>query len=221
MVSASWFVRLTKALSRFLAFSALASWFGFIGLFCHYDAVRPTVPLPNESKVYPSNNHGHVVSLSEQDEHQLNLLQGVAFWLFVVAVVLDYVHREQLTPSQIHGYLLTACCWICSPASWLASLRQLRQDKAGPENKFDAGQKLRDYKRKGNRISFRTLKSLCECQKVVRLAGYSAFGVVLESFDAGFGVSAAWGFPLCADNTCATPARAVRISDRSNVIPTN
>lgn len=183
MVSASGFVRLAKASSRFLAFSALASWFGFIGLFCHYDAVRPTVPLRNEGKVYASNNHGHVVYLSEQDQHQLNLLQGAAFWLFMVAVVLDYVHRERLTPSQIHGYVLAACCWIGSPASWLASLRQLRQDKADSENKSDARRKLKDYKGKGNRISFRTLKSLSECQKIVRSAGYSAFGLVLESFD--------------------------------------
>ena len=197
------FARLAKASSRFLAFSALVSWFGFIGLFCHYDAVRPAVPLPNEGKVYPSNNHGHVVYLSEQDEHQLNLLQGAAFWLFMVAVVLDYAQREQLTLSQIHGYLLAACYWICSPASWLASLRQLRRNKTDSENKSDAGQRFTDYKQKGNRISFRTLKSLSECQKEVRSAGYSSFGIVLESFDGhNFSLSVARNYrnsfaPLC------------------------
>lgn len=182
MVSAPWFVRLAKASSRFLAFSALASWFGFIGLFCHYDATRPTVQLPNEGKLYPSNNHGHVVYLSERDEHQLNLLQGAAFWLFMVVVVLDYVQREQLTPSQIHGYLLTACYWVCSSSSWLASLRQLRQRNAEFRNNY-ATSRLGDYKKRGNRITFRTLKSISECQKLVRSAGYSAFGIVLESFD--------------------------------------
>ena len=51
-------------LVRFLAFSAVAIWFGFIGLFFHYDATRPTIPQPNQARVYPSNNHGHVVYLS-------------------------------------------------------------------------------------------------------------------------------------------------------------
>lgn len=177
------FVRFAKASSRFLAFLAMASWFGFIGLFCHYDAIRPTVPLPNEGKVYPSNNHGHVVYLSESDEGRLNLLQGIALWLVIVVVILDYVHREQVTPSQIHKSFLNACRWASSPSSWLASLRRPRRDQADSGHKSEAGHKLRDYKQEGNRISFRTLKSLSECQKVVRSAGYSAFGIVLESFD--------------------------------------
>jgi hypothetical protein len=180
-VSASQFARFVRASSRLLGYSALASWLGFIGLFLHYDATRPTLMQPNEGKVYPSNNHGHVVYLSEQDEHQLNLLQMTTFGLVVVVALLEYVQQRQLTASQIHRSVLSTCYWICSPSSWLASLQQLRQHNAESQNK-DETSHLEDYKSHG-RISFRTLKSISECQIVVRSAGYSAFGIVLESFD--------------------------------------
>ncbi len=142
-VPAPRFGRFVKASSRFLAFLALASWLGFIGLFFHYDATRPTVRQPNEGGVYPSNNHGHVVYLSEQDERQLNLLQGAALSLFIIAVVLDYVYRQQITASQIHRLLLSSSYWLCSPASWLASLRELRQYNAESQNKYETAGKLR------------------------------------------------------------------------------
>ena len=182
-VPAPRFGRFVKASSRFLAFLALASWFGFIGLFFHYDATRPTVRQPNEGNVYPSNNHGHVVYLSEQDERQLNLLQGAALSLFIIGMVLDYAYRQQITARQIHRFLLNSSYWLCSPASWLASLRQLRQYNAESQNKYETSHNLGAYKRQGNRISFRTARGISDCQKVVRSAGYSAFGIVLESFD--------------------------------------
>jgi hypothetical protein len=172
-----WFGRITKALSWFFALAALASWFGFIGLFLHYDATRPTFSQAKEGEVYPSNNHGHVVYLSEQDERQLNLLQGAAFCFFVVGFVLDYIRRQQLTVSQINRSVLSACYWLSSPASWLASLRQLSKYNAEPQNR------MRNYTKRGDRISFQTTKGISECQKVVRSAEYSAFGVVLERFD--------------------------------------
>ncbi len=182
-VPAPRFGRFVKASSRFLAFLALASWFGFIGLFFHYDATRPTVRQPNEGNVYPSNNHGHVVYLSEQDERQLSLLQGAALSLFMIGMVLDYAYRQQITARQIHRFLLSSSYWLCSPASWLASLRELRQYNAESQNKYETSCNLGAYKRQGNRISFRTARGISECQKVVRSAGYSAFGIVLESFD--------------------------------------
>jgi hypothetical protein len=180
-MSASQFARFVKASSRLLGYSALASWLGFVGLFLHYDATRPILPQPSEGNVYPSNNHGHVVYLSEQDEHQLNLLQMTAFGLVVVVALLEYIQQRQLTASQIHRAVLSTCYWLCSPSSWLASLQQLRQHNAESLNKHETSH-LEDYKSHG-RISFRTLKSISECQKVVRSAGYSAFGIVLESFD--------------------------------------
>ena len=114
-VSTSRFVRFLNASSRFLAFSALATWFGFIGLFFHYDATRPTIPQSNQGRVYPSNNHGHVVYLLEQDEDRLNLLQWGAFSLFMIAVALDYVQRQQLTASQIQTFARSSFYWLCSP----------------------------------------------------------------------------------------------------------
>lgn len=175
--------RFVKASSGLLAFLALESWFGFIGLFLHYDVTRPTVRQPNAGKVYPSNNHGHVVYLSEQDEHRLNLLQGVALSLFVIAVMLDYAHRHQIAASQIHKFLISSLRWLCSPASWLASLRKLRQQNVESQSKNETGRHIGDYKRQENRISFRTGKSISECQKMVKSVGYSAFGIVLERFD--------------------------------------
>lgn len=175
--------RFVKASSGFLGFLALASWFGFIGLFLHYDATRPTIRQPSEGKVYPSNNHGHVVYLSEQDEHRLNLLQGAALSLFIIAVVLNYGHRQQITASQIHKFLLSSLYWLCSPASWRASLRQLRQHNVESQSKNETGRNIGDHKKQEKRISFRTNKTVSECQQLVKSVGYSAFGIVLESFD--------------------------------------
>jgi hypothetical protein len=179
MVTASWFNRFAKASSRFLAFCALASWLGFNGLFLHYDVTRPSVPQPTEGKNYPSNNHGHVVYLSERDQRQLDLLQGAAFWLFMAGAMLDYVYREQVTPGQIRSSVLGACYWLCSPSNWLASLQRLKR-QAGRESKSETSH-LGDFR--SGRIAFRTPKSISACQKVVESAGYSAFGIVLEDFD--------------------------------------
>jgi len=179
-LSASPLVRFARFSSRVVGYSALASWFGFIALFLHYDATRPTVPQPNEGRVYPSNNHGHVVYLSEQDEHQLNLLQMTAFGLVVVVGLLEYAQQRQLTVNEIRDSIQNACHWICSPSSWLASLQQLRQQTAELESKAETNQ-LGDIS--SGRLTFHTPKSMTLCQKVVRSAGYSAFGLVLERFD--------------------------------------
>ncbi len=177
------FPRFIKFLSRFLAFLALATWFGFIGLFYHFDATRPTVPQPSEGRNYPSNNHGHVVYLSEQDEHQLHLLELAPFYLFVTGMVLAYVQRQQLTPKQIRSSALNFLYAIFAPTNWLGSLSRLRQSIArtskGNETKTD----IADSASRRDAISLYTAKNISECQRTVRSVGYSAFGVILASFD--------------------------------------
>jgi hypothetical protein len=172
-----------KLLSRFLVFAAFASGFGFLGLFYHYDATRPTVRQPSEGRNYPSNNHGHVVYLSEQDEHRLHLLELAAFYLCMTGIVLDYVQRQQLTLKQIRGSALNFLYAIFSPASWLGSLSKLRQyigrTWEGNETRDDTAYSTN--RRDG--ISLYTAKSISECQRMVKSVGYSAFGVVLASFD--------------------------------------
>lgn len=170
-----------KLLSRPLVFAAFASGFGFLGLFYHYDATRPTVRQPSQGRNYPSNNHGHVVYLSEQDEHRLHLLELAAFYLCVTGIVLDYVQRQQLTLKQIHGSALNFLYAIFSPASWLGSLSKLRPHRSwnGNETRSD----IAYFTNRRDAISLYTAKSISECQRMVKSVGYSAFGVVLASFD--------------------------------------
>jgi len=172
-----------KLLSRFLVFAAFASGFGFLGLFYHYDATRPTVRQPSEGRNYPSNNHGHVVYLSEQDERRLHLLEIAAFYLCMTGIVLDYVQRQQLTLRQIRGSALNFLYAIFSPASWLGSLSKLRQyigrTWKGNETRNDIAYSTN----RRDAISLYTAKTISECQRMVKSVGYSAFGVVLASFD--------------------------------------
>ena len=172
-----------KLLSRFLVFAAFASGFGFLGLFYHYDATRPTVRQPGEGRNYPSNNHGHVVYLSGQDEYRLHLLEIAAFYLCMTGIVLDYVQRQQLTLKQIRGSALNFLYAIFSPASWLGPLSKLRQyigrTCTGNETRNDIAYSTN----RRDAISLYTAKGISECQRMVKSVGYSAFGVVLASFD--------------------------------------
>src|SRR6266404_5629635 len=172
-----------KLLSRFLVFAAFASGFGFLGLFYHYDATRPTVRQPSEGRNYPSNNHGHVVYLCEQDEHQLHLLELAAFYLCMTGIVLDYVQRQQLTPKKIRSSALNFLYAIFTATNWLGSLSRLGRYVArtwkGNKTKTD----IADSTSGRSAISLYTAKSMSECQRVVRSVGYSAFGVILASFD--------------------------------------
>jgi len=177
------FPRFVKFLSRFLAFAGLVSWFGFIGLFLHYDATRPTVRPPNEGRNYPSNNHGHVVYLSDQDEHRLHLLEGAAGWLFVTGVVLDYVQRQQLTVEQIRRFAVGVLYGLFTPTSWPASFHKLRRHFVQTWNGNETKAHLADSTSRGDAFSLYTAKDISECQRTVRSVGYSAFGIVLESFD--------------------------------------
>src|SRR6266403_5662660 len=172
-----------KLLSRFLVFAAFASGFGFLALFYHYDATRPTVRQPSEGRNYPSNNHGHVVYLSEQDEYRLHLLEIAAFYLCMTGIALDYVQRQQLTLKQIRGSALNFLYAIFSPASWLGSLSKLRQYIGRTWTGNETRNVIAYSTNRRDAISLYTAKSISECQRMVKSVGYSAFGVVLASFD--------------------------------------
>jgi len=172
-----------KFLSRFLVIAAFASGFGFLGLFYHFDATRPTVRQPSEGRNYPSNNHGHIVYLSEQDEHQLHLLELAAFYLCMTGIVLDYVQREQLTPKKIRSSALNFLYAIFTATNWLGSLSRLGRYVARTWKGNKTKTHIADSTSGRSAISLYTAKSMSECQRVVRSVGYSAFGVILASFD--------------------------------------
>jgi hypothetical protein len=177
------FQRFVKFLSRFLGVSALATWFGFIGLFYHYDATRPTVPQPSEGRTYPSNNHGHIVYLSEHDKNQLQLLQVIAFCLVVPGILLEYAQRQRLTVKQVRNSALSVLQAILTPTRWLDWFGRLRQQGARSSTASETNTCSADSISRRHAISIYTAKDISECQRAVRSVGYSAFGVVLASFD--------------------------------------
>ncbi len=75
-----------RHLSSVFATAALAVWLCCFLLYFHYDATRPVLQRPAEGRVYPWNNHGHVVYLSRKEELTLYLLGAGAGGLFLIAV---------------------------------------------------------------------------------------------------------------------------------------
>ena len=64
------------------------SFFGGMILSLHYDRTAPTEPVPQESRIYVQDEHGHVVYLTAADHRLVNsLIYGG--WLLIVGSIFD------------------------------------------------------------------------------------------------------------------------------------
>src|ERR1700752_4463355 len=79
---------------------AVLTWFGFIFLFEHYDATRPTCADRTPDRIYVQNNHGHYVYLNSREENYLTVLQESAAALFVGAIVIEYFAERRYNRPQ-------------------------------------------------------------------------------------------------------------------------
>jgi hypothetical protein len=72
----------------------LATWFGYIGMFLHYDATRPMKPDTRTGALISQNNHGHIVYLTGREEDVLLSLQRASIGLAFVGVLATYVYKR-------------------------------------------------------------------------------------------------------------------------------
>jgi hypothetical protein len=82
-----------ELVARVLVYLSLVVWFGFIGLFEHYNYTRPTISNRSEGRVHGQNNHGHVAYLTSQEESRLELLEFSAPAIFIVGGLIDPKRR--------------------------------------------------------------------------------------------------------------------------------
>jgi hypothetical protein len=73
---------------------ALLAWFGFIGVFEHFDASRPTTPDSVTGRIIPQSNHGHIVYLTEREEGLLLSLQRTSIGFVFVSVLATYFYKR-------------------------------------------------------------------------------------------------------------------------------
>jgi hypothetical protein len=83
-----------------LAGVAVLTWWGFIFLFEHYDATRPTCADRTPDRIYVQNNHGHYVYLNSKEENYLTALQASAAVLFVGAMAIEYFAERRHNRKQ-------------------------------------------------------------------------------------------------------------------------
>ena len=73
---------------------ALSMWFGYIGMFEHYDATRPIKPDFGTGAVISQSNHGHIVYLTEREEDRLLSLQKASMGFAFIAVLATYFYKR-------------------------------------------------------------------------------------------------------------------------------
>ena len=86
--------RIWRAVIRIAGFGFLLLWFGFIGLFLHFDATRPLKSDAAKGTLIPQNNHGHIVYLTKRERGQLDFLERTSIGLALVAVVATYFYKR-------------------------------------------------------------------------------------------------------------------------------
>jgi hypothetical protein len=86
-----------------IGITSLLAWFGFIAVFEHFDATRPTKADAKVGRVIPQNNHGHIVYLTEQEEKNKQDLQYIAFGLFLATTVAAYFHKKASSRTDTAG----------------------------------------------------------------------------------------------------------------------
>jgi hypothetical protein len=78
-----------KRLARIMAASAVAIWFGYIGLFQRYSATRPRSAQPEVGRIYSINNHGTIAYLDKSENLWLWVTSASAVAIFIAAIALD------------------------------------------------------------------------------------------------------------------------------------
>jgi hypothetical protein len=78
-----------KRVARIMAASAVAIWFGYLGLFLQYAGTRPRSPQPKTGRIYSINNHGTIAWLNQSENLRLWLTSGSAVAIFITAMALD------------------------------------------------------------------------------------------------------------------------------------
>ena len=71
------------------------TWFGFLGVAVQFNATRPVSPDPEEGRVIPLDNRGHIVYLTKQEQARLHTLQGISIVLGIVSCVASYFYRKE------------------------------------------------------------------------------------------------------------------------------
>ena len=159
---------------------ALLLWASSLFLFYQYDATRPTSPQPFEGRVFSQNNHGHVVYLTAEEDFRTDLMNWVAFGIFMIGFLIQHVQEHPEFKQDANGVVLRMFYGFFSPAGWVNGLASAWQHIArvvqrGPR------QLLRDayvrLSRPNQKISLVTGYDLSECQARIRNAfGYATYG---------------------------------------------
>jgi len=84
-------------LANGLCVAALAAWLFHLYIFFQYDDTRPRVPDKSIGRVYPQNNHGHVVYLTKEEDHRLTKLTITAFGLFCFGALVGHLFVEEMS----------------------------------------------------------------------------------------------------------------------------
>ena len=82
------------AVLRLAGVGALLAWFGFIGVFEHFDASRLKAPDSATGRLIPQSNHGHTVYLTEHEESALLSLQRTSIDCLFVSVLATYFYKR-------------------------------------------------------------------------------------------------------------------------------
>jgi len=88
-------VRVWLVIQTIIGVAALSTWFGYIAMFEHFDATRPTTPDAGAGRIIPQNNHGHVVYLTEREEKKLLRLQYCSIGLVLPGTLVLYIYRKE------------------------------------------------------------------------------------------------------------------------------
>jgi hypothetical protein len=128
-------------------------------LFLQYDATRPSVRQPEQGRVYGSNNHGHVVYLTDREQENLNNLELLAGCFALAAFVIDFSVREHALLGEIRSQIQEEAYSLSTTAGWYELGRALcrRLATIGPSIRRESWQRPTS-------IDIRTNDPISECR---------------------------------------------------------
>jgi hypothetical protein len=120
---------------------SLLIWLGHFVLFYQYDGTRPPAPEVYEGRVFPQNNHGHVVYLTVEEEFRINFMRGTAFALFMTGFLIQHVCDHPEFKQDANGVILRMFFGFLSPIGWYMGLVHawqavVRMAQKGPRSLF-------------------------------------------------------------------------------------
>jgi hypothetical protein len=81
---------------KVLAFSGVAIWLFYIGLWTYYDSTRPRLPDVATGRVVVQNTHGHYVYLTAEESSRLRDLEILAGILFLTGFLIGGLFSQDL-----------------------------------------------------------------------------------------------------------------------------